>query len=87
MTKNFRLKIERHENPPTFIVRKDGKVCYMSGSQTPLALSNLVQENAAELSFALEDCFDARQAREAVQTVLDRVWRNNIKMRPIVHIL
>jgi hypothetical protein len=83
---NYRIRIDR-ERSKTYIVRRDGKVWYMSGDETVLALSNLVIDDAAALRFALEDAKDGAEAAKAVRTTLANQWKNNMAMMPQVVLL
>lgn len=65
--RDYRLKIHGSN---TFLVRRGTHVSYISASETPLALSNLVQAQAAELRFALEDALDGNAAAQAVRASL-----------------
>ena len=54
-----------------YIVRAvNGVVSYKSASETPLALSHLVGNEAAELRFKLEDARDGKAALDCLHKVL-----------------
>lgn len=71
----------------TYIVRLKGAVEYMSGDESPLMLSSLVESQALELRFALEDAADGVAAAAAVQIVLDRMWASRSRKAPCVEVL
>ena len=59
----YRIRIMSGGGGRCYIVRAvNGVVSYMSASETPLALSNLVGNEAAELRFKLEDARDGKAA-------------------------
>lgn len=75
--KDYRLKIVCPVmGNISFIVREGKNVCYMSASEVPLALSNLVQSQSAELRFALKDAFDGAEAAKATRLALTRAFPN-----------
>ena len=83
----FRVKITTRGSS-TYICRaENGKVWYMSGSQTPLALSNLVSNQAAELQFRLEDVVKPADAFKIVRECLKALWANNPNGCPVVELL
>jgi hypothetical protein len=59
----------------------------MNGSQTPLALANLVSNFAAELQFDLEDAKSGPDAARATLNVLNTMWKNNMALRPNVEVI
>jgi hypothetical protein len=68
MTKKpVRISLEDGLGNRSFIVVSDGRVCYMSDRETPLALSNIALQNAAELRFALQDARSAHDCMAAVR--------------------
>jgi hypothetical protein len=71
---DYRLKVENMTSLwyATFIVRKGKNVLYYSMNETPLALSNLVGNDAAELRFALEDALCGTVAANKVRDVLKK---------------
>lgn len=89
MVAPFRLKItEKYCGCHTYITRSErGTVHYMGSDETPLALSNLLLDEAAETRFRLEDCETAQQALAIMQEVCSHKWRNNPKMCPDVKLL
>lgn len=69
--KDYRLKVtDRQLGNVSFLIRENGKVSYFSASETPLALSNLVDSQAAELRFKLKDALGAENAAHAVRAAL-----------------
>jgi hypothetical protein len=57
----FRIRIASGGGGRCYIVRAaNGAVTYMSAQETPLALSHLVGNEAAELRFQLEDARTAK---------------------------
>jgi hypothetical protein len=81
--KQFRIKVTAYSNVVTYLTRDErGNVSYINGSETPLALSNLVGKEAAELRFALVDAPKPGVALLALNRVLDRLWVNNQAGRP-----
>ncbi len=87
MSANFRIKITDHLGNVSYIVRRNDHVWYMSGSQTPLALSNLMGDDAAETEFALLDAVTGEQARQFLLASLQLKWRNNKPDCPKVFLL
>ncbi len=71
----------------TYIVRKGKHVNYQNGSETPLALSNLFQEHATALQWALESALDGSAAMREIQGVLNRMYGNNKANQPQVRVL
>jgi len=85
---DYRLRVtEINGRGKTYLTRHDGKVSYFSASETPLALSNLVQGEAAELRFALEDATMPNVAAALVRQVLNQMWKNNPALCPKVEVL
>lgn len=85
---DYRLRVaDKFHSGLTYIVRRNGRVDYISADETPLALSNLVSSDAAELRFDLEDAVDGRAAAQALGAVLDERWARNRAMKPDVEIL
>jgi len=68
--KDFRLKLVDTLGNTSYIARRGDRVSYVSGSETPLALSNAAGNNAAALRFELEDAFDAAEALKATKKVV-----------------
>jgi hypothetical protein len=72
----YRLRITEHGASVSYIVRRpSGEVRYLSRSEMPLALSNLVQGEAAELRFQLEDALDGSAAARAVRVAWQKAFR------------
>jgi hypothetical protein len=66
-----------------YIVRAaNGAVTYMSAQETPLALSHLVGNEAAELRFLLEDAKDGEAALACLVKVLTAHWASKPTMQP-----
>lgn len=89
---NYRLRIILPANGTgspthTYITRYGERVSYLSASETPLALSNLIHDDAAALRFALEDAFDGSKAAQAVRAVLTAQWKNVPARCPKVEVL
>lgn len=88
---NYRLRITKaqqgHRSYTTYVVRKSDRVIYMSGDETPLALSNLIHDDAAGTRFVLEDALDGAAAAKALRDVLAKQWANNPPLMPIVEVL
>jgi hypothetical protein len=85
---NYRIRVsEDNGRGLTYITRYDGRVSYISASETPLALSNLVQSRAAELRFALEDVTLPNVAAAIVRQTLGEMWKNNPAQCPKVEVL
>lgn len=86
-TTRYRLRIIK-DDCRTYIVRDTaGRVSYISGDETPLALCNLIPHGAAEIRFILEDCKDGNAAAKAVRDVLAAYWQNNLPCMPRVEIV
>lgn len=83
---DYRLKVASH-NGNTYITRHGKNVQYMSGNETPLALSNLLGGLAAETRFKLEDARDGADAQHVLQIVLHEQWKGNPGMCPKVTII
>jgi hypothetical protein len=89
---DYRLRVSRPSeggSPPyvTYIVRKGDRVFYMSRDETPLALSNLIQGDAASVRFALEDALDGGKAAAGLRIVLAEQWQRNRALTPAVEVL
>lgn len=65
--KNYRIRVTDSLGNLSYLVRESGKVTYMSGSEMPLALSNLVDSRAAELRFELIDALNGTAALTALR--------------------
>lgn len=86
--REYRLRVTDHQGVKTYVVRDlRGNVTYISADETPLALSNLVSKDAAELRFAFQDALDGTKARRALVEVLAKQWARNRLMTPTVEIL
>jgi hypothetical protein len=84
---DYRLRITMHDNSRMYLVRRGKIVSYLSSSEVPNALSNLVQGEAAELRFALEDAPTSGTAARRVQDVLKRIWARNLEHMPKVEVI
>lgn len=68
MKTEFRIRITDTLGNRSYIVRSsDGKVTYLGGNETPLALANFVGNEAAELRFALRDARTTSIAMAAIE--------------------
>jgi len=83
---NYRLRVVE-ATYSTFVVRRRGRVDYISANETPLALSNLVHGEAAVTRFILEDSPDGQEAGRQLQEVLRRMWVSNLQHCPTVKVL
>lgn len=85
---DYRLKItDPSGNYATYLTRTESRVSYFNGSETPLALSNLILDNAAETRFALADALDGNAAAKVMRDVLAKQWARNLPMMPKVTVL
>ena len=83
----YRIRIMSGGGGRCYIVRAvNGVVSNMSASETPLALSNLVGNEAAELRFKLEDARDGKAALDCLHKVLTAQWAGNPTMQPKVEL-
>jgi hypothetical protein len=64
---SFRLRVKDTMGNVSFLYRNGNNVHYCSGSETPLALSNLAGSKACELRFALQDARSDQDAAAAVR--------------------
>jgi hypothetical protein len=87
LTSNYRLRIGAPRGGNTYIVRKNDVVSYISSDETPLALSNLIQKDAASMRFALEDALSGSDAAKVLRAVLAHQWVNNKPLMPVVEVL
>ena len=79
----FRIRITSGGGGRCYIVRAaSGVVTYMSAQETPLALSHLVGNEAAELRFQLEDAKDGEAALACLVKVLTAHWASKPTMQP-----
>lgn len=86
----YRLRVVHGGMRPynTYIVRyDDARVAYMSGDESPLALSNLIHTDAAAMRFALEDALDGTAAAKALRGVLAAQFATNAALTPKVEVL
>jgi hypothetical protein len=75
-------------NSKTYIVRQPGPgLSYISSDGTPLALSNLLGDEATETRFKLEDASDALQAAQILRSTLTKQWARNPTKTPQVRAL
>jgi hypothetical protein len=84
---DYRLRITQVPNHHTYLTRVNGSVSYFNGSMTPLALSNLVDELAAETTFKLKDAPDGGRAAVALRDTLRTIWHGNPRSAPTVEVL
>jgi hypothetical protein len=84
---NYRIRITDSQGNRTYLVRKNGNVSFISASETPLALNNLIQRDAAAARFQLEDATDGTAAAKALRTILADQWANNKPLTPKVELL
>lgn len=82
--KDYRLKVVDDRGTATFFVRQNGRTFYMSGSETPLALANLVGDASAETRFALDDAFDGTAACKVLREALAKRFERNPPLCPKV---
>ena len=73
----IRLKVADQLDNISYIVIANGKVTYISVTETPLALSN-ISPKAAELRFRLEDADTPGQALKAVRELA--AWIKNVEV-------
>ena len=87
--KPFRLRVTDRSGNISYLVRRRDKtqIRYFTAGETPLALSNLVGNEAAELRFVLEDAMDDASAFKAVSDRLERQWKKNPEMMPQVEVI
>ena len=78
----FRIRITSGGGRCYIVRAANGVVTYMSAQETPLALSHLVGNEAAELRFKLEDAKDGEAALACLVKVLTAKWAGNPTMRP-----
>lgn len=69
--KPFRLKLTDVFGNTSYLVRRNDKISYVGGDETPLALSNVARGKATELRFALEDAADGADAAKAVRKLAE----------------
>ena len=84
---DYRLRITMHDQSRMYLVRRGKIVSYISANETPNALSNLVQNDAAELRFWLEDVDSGTDAALKVKGVLERMWARNVSHMPKVEVI
>lgn len=91
--RDYRLRISephtisRETFRATYIVRKGDRVSYIASDETPLALSNLILQRAAEVRFSLEDALNGDDAAKAVRAALAEQHKNNRPLLPVVEVL
>jgi hypothetical protein len=87
--KPFRIRLTDRSGNMSYLVRRHDKIQidYFSANETPLSLSNLVGNEAAELRFALEDAIDDSSASRALSDRLERQWKNHPAMMPQVEVI
>jgi hypothetical protein len=90
----YRLRIVRNGNtePSHTYIHRDNNGCvhYIAADETPLPLSNLLREHAAETRFRLIDVAGNNaelQAAKIVAGVLETIWRRNMKECPRVQVI
>lgn len=87
-TEPYRLRITDAQKYATYLTRdKSGRVSYISGDETSLALANLLQSRAAETRFALEDAYSGSDASKTLRLILADIWKNNPAHCPKVECL
>lgn len=84
---DYRLRVTTELKHHTYIVRKGDRVSYISSDETPLALSNLIFQGAAEVRFALEDDTDGFVAARNLRTVLQALYKQAPDKAPKVEVL
>ena len=87
--KQFRIRVTDRSGNISYLVRHGDKtqIRYFTAGETPLALTNLVGNEAAELRFALEDATDDSSAFKAVSDLLQRKWKKNPEMMPQLEVI
>jgi len=87
--KQFRIRVTDRSGNISYLVRHRDKtqIRYFTAGETPLALTNLVGNEAAELRFALEDATDDSSAFKAVSDLLQRQWKKNPEMMPQLEVI
>lgn len=83
---DYRLRIAKGGNL-TFFTRTNGRTSYFSASETPLALSNLLLDQAATARFALQDAKNGNDAAKYLREILAHQWKNNPAQCPLVTLL
>lgn len=63
---DYRIKVLDPNGVASYIVRERGKVSYISQSLKPLTLADIA-DDAADLTFALQDAHDGRMASREVR--------------------
>lgn len=59
---DYRIRIKDSLNHLSYLVRTRGSLDYYNSAEVPLALSNLIWENAAEARFRLVDAANSDEA-------------------------
>jgi hypothetical protein len=87
--KPFRIRVTDRSGNISYLVRRRDKtqIRYFTAGETPLALTNLVGNEAAELRFALEDATDDSSAFKAISDLLQRQWKRNPEMIPQLEVI
>jgi len=87
--KPFRIRITDRTGNISYLVRRRDKrqIRYFTAGETPLTLSGLVGNEAAELRFALEDAMDETSALKAVSDRLERQWLKTPEMMPQLEVI
>lgn len=66
---NFRIKLQGGMGHDYYVVRTKGNITFISGNETPHALSNIAGSNAAMLRFQLEDARDGNAAAKSIRAL------------------
>ena len=87
--KPFRIRVTDRTGNISYLVRRRDKmqIRYFTAGETPLALSSLVGNEAAELRFALEDAMDETSTLKALSDRLERQWSKTPEMMPQVEVV
>jgi hypothetical protein len=87
--KPFRLRVIDRSGNISYLVRRREKtqIRYFTAGESPLPLSNLVGNEAAELRFELEDAMDDSSAFKALSERLERQWKKLPEMMPQVEVI
>jgi len=84
MSINYRIKMTGNKTR-SYVIRRDGKVTFISGTESPLELSHVMHTAAAEVRFALEDAQDGLVATEFLRKALADLYDED--QRPAVELL
>ncbi len=85
--RDYRLRVVLYRGPNMYITRCSGKVSYLSGTEMPQALSNLLNDKAAETRFSLEDSRDGYSAKKVLLETLAELWVKNPVACPKVEVI